>query len=79
MLGNIVAGVVLEGGIKNTANLAKLVMMGVDDGYGATGKHYELTQYYELTAEHIAAAAAVAGMGNDRRSFGDYADALAVQ
>ncbi len=58
VLGNIVAGVVLEGGIKNADNLAKLVMMGVDDGYGATGKHYELTQHYGLTAEHIAATAA---------------------
>lgn len=57
VLGNIVAGVVLESGIKNAPALDKMVMMGIDDGYGGTGKHYELVQHYGLTAEHIAAAA----------------------
>jgi transketolase C-terminal domain/subunit len=32
-------------------------MMGIDDGYGATGKHNELVQHFGLTAEHIAAEA----------------------
>lgn len=54
ILGNIIAGVVLEGGLQA---LQKLVMMGVDDSYGATGKHYELVQDYGLTAEHIAETA----------------------
>ncbi|MBT5513693.1 MAG: hypothetical protein HOK25_06390 [Rhodospirillaceae bacterium] len=54
VLGNIVAGVVLEAGPQD---LQKLVMMGVDDGYGATGAHYELVQDYGLTAEHIAETA----------------------
>ncbi len=53
VLGNIVSGVVLNDGIKNTPHLDKLVMMGVDDSYGSTGKHHELTQHYGLTAEHI--------------------------
>jgi len=57
VLGNIIAGVVLEGGLKNAPALDKLVMMGVDDSYGGTGKHYELVQHYGLTAEHIAASA----------------------
>ena len=57
VLGNIVSGVVLEGGMKNAPTLDKLVMMGIDDGYGGTGKGYELVQHYGLTAEHIAAAA----------------------
>jgi transketolase len=54
VLGNIVAGVVLESGLKNLPALNNLIMMGVDDGYGATGKHDELIQHYGLTAEHIA-------------------------
>ena len=54
VLGNIVAGVVLESGLKNLPTLNNLVMMGVDDGYGATGKHDELVQHFGLTAEHIA-------------------------
>ena len=54
VLGNIVAGVVLESGLKNLPTLNNLVMMGVDDGYGATGKHNELVQHFGLTAEHIA-------------------------
>jgi len=57
VLGNIVAGAVLEGGLKNAPSLDKLVMMGIDDGYGATGKHNELVQHFDLTAEHIAAEA----------------------
>ena len=57
VLGNIVAGVVLEGGMKNAPTLDKLVMMGIDDGYGGTGKHHELVQHYKLAAEHLAAAA----------------------
>ncbi len=54
VLGNIVAGVVLESGLKNLPTLNNLVMMGIDDGYGATGKHNELLQHFGLTAEHIA-------------------------
>ena len=57
VLGNIVAGVVLEGGMKNAPTLDKLVMMGIDDGYGGTGKGHELVQHFGLTAEHIAAEA----------------------
>ena len=57
VLGNIVAGVVLNAGAKKAPNLDKLIMMGVDDSYGATGKHHELVQQYELTAEHIATKA----------------------
>ncbi len=57
ILGNIVAGVILEAGLKKSANLDKLKMMGVDDDYGRTGKPYELVQHFGLTAEHIAAAA----------------------
>ena len=57
VLGNIVAGVILEGGLKNAPNLDKLVMMGIDDGYGGTGKHNELIQHFGLTAEHIALTA----------------------
>ena len=54
VLGNIVAGVVLESGLKNLPTLNNLIMMGIDDGYGATGKHNELVQHFGLTAEHIA-------------------------
>ncbi|MEE2699404.1 MAG: transketolase C-terminal domain-containing protein [Pseudomonadota bacterium] len=54
ILGNIVAGVILDAGAKKTPNLDKLVMMGIDDGYGDTGKHHELVQQYGLTGEHIA-------------------------
>jgi len=32
-------------------------MMGIDDGYGGTGKHNELIQHFGLTAEHIALTA----------------------
>ena len=54
VLGNIVAGVVLESGLKNLPKLNNLIMMGIDDEYGATGKHNELVQHFGLTAEHIA-------------------------
>ena len=54
VLGNIVAGVILESGLKNIPTLNNLIMMGVDDGYGSTGKHDELIQHFGLTAEHIA-------------------------
>jgi len=54
VLGNIVAGVILESGLKNLPTLNNLIMMGVDDGYGGTGKHNELIQHFGLTAEHIA-------------------------
>ncbi len=57
ILGNIVAGVILEAGHKRSANLDKLKMMGINDDYGRTGKPYELVQHFDLTAEHIAAAA----------------------
>ena len=57
ILGNIVAGTVLEAGLKNMPTLDRLVMMGIDDGYGSTGKHNELTQHFGLTGEHIAAEA----------------------
>ena len=57
VLGNIVAGTVLEGGLKNVPALDKLIMMGIDDGYGSTGKHNELIQHFGLTGEHIMAKA----------------------
>jgi len=57
VLGNIVAGAALEGGMKNSPSLDKLVMMGIDDGYGATGKPNELVQHFGLAAEHIAVEA----------------------
>ena len=57
ILGNIVAGTVLEAGLNNMPALDRLVMMGIDDGYGSTGKHNELTQHFGLTGEHIAAEA----------------------
>ena len=66
VLGNIVAGVILEGGLKNAPNLDKLVMMGIDDGYGGTGKHNELIQHFGLTAEHIALAALELLGGNSK-------------
>lgn len=53
-LGNIIAGVILEGGL---SNVPKLKMIGIENAFGQTAKPWELIQHYGLTAEHVATTA----------------------
>ncbi len=57
ILGNIVAGVILEAGAKHAPRLDRLKMLGIDDEYGRTGRPAELVQHFGLGAEHIAVVA----------------------
>jgi len=50
-MGNRVAGVICEAGLKRPV---KLAMVGVQDRFGESGEPWELVKVFGLTAEHIA-------------------------